>query len=67
MKSVLLGAILIILCTLVSSKKLVIDTFSESLCPSCTNFMSYSLKKALETQGIEKILEINFYPYGNAE
>jgi interferon gamma-inducible protein 30 len=46
--------------------RLTINVYVESLCPGCQEFMTTSLKKALNTPDIEKIANIRVVPYGNA-
>lgn len=43
-----------------------IDVYVESQCPYCVNFINTSLKKALATKDLEKIVDIKLFSYGNA-
>lgn len=43
-----------------------VDIFLESQCPGCMSFVNNSLKRALATEELEKILKLQIFPYGNA-
>ena len=57
--------ILSLMCTLLSAS-LNIDVYLESRCPFSVNFMNETLRKAIYTPGIEKLVNITLYPFGNA-
>lgn len=46
--------------------RVLIELYSESLCPDCMQFILGSFSKAVKTQDIFKISDIRVYPYGNA-
>ena len=48
-----------------SSKPVKIGFYSESLCPYCRQFTS-ELLAPMFTNGLSRIAEIDFYPFGNA-
>ena len=41
--------------------------YTESLCPDCIEFITNSLKPAINAKDINLIAEFNIYPYGNAK
>ena len=49
-----------------SDDRVKIDVYGETLCPDTIRFIMRSFKKAIYTQDIEKIADINFYNYGKA-
>ena len=54
------------MCTLLRAS-LNIDIYLESRCPYSVNFINTSLRKAIYTPGIEKLVYITLYPFGNAK
>ena len=51
----------------VFAERLTVDMYVESLCPYCNQFITTSLKKALATEGIDKLVALRIIPYGNAK
>jgi interferon gamma-inducible protein 30 len=65
----LLVAILLSVClswTISNDDRVLIELYTESLCPDCLSFILSSFKKAITTADIYKIADIRVYPYGNA-
>ena len=58
--------LIILILGLAFAERLTIDMYTESLCPDCMGFISTSLKKALATEGIDKLVALRIIPYGNA-
>lgn len=46
--------------------RVLIELYSESLCPDCISYIEGSFAKAIKTADIFKIADIRVYPYGNA-
>ena len=58
--------LIILVLSFAIAERLTIDMYTESLCPDCMGFISTSLKKALATEGIDKLVALRIIPYGNA-
>jgi interferon gamma-inducible protein 30 len=69
MRTLILAAF-VVLCTahliIPNDDRVLIELYSESLCPDCIAFIKSSFAKAIKTQDIFKISDIRVYPYGNA-
>lgn len=59
--------LLIALLGLIQAGRLTADIYVESLCPYCIQFAGTSLRKALNTPDIEKMVHIRMIPYGNTK
>lgn len=68
MKHLVLVAILALCLTSMvpNDDRVLVELYSESLCPDCLAFILGSFKKAINTADIYKIADIRVYPYGNA-
>jgi len=52
---------------IVNDDKIVIEMYTESLCPDCIAFLKNSFSKAINTLNFFDIAELKLYPYGNAK
>jgi len=66
MKAIIILAILAF-SAFAADDRVLIDMFTESLCPDCIQFITTSLKAALAATDFDKIANLNIWPYGNAE
>jgi len=69
-KSLILLSILLLLASSVrtaDSDKVLIEMYTESLCPDCINFLTNSFSKAITTLNFTDIAELRLYPFGNAK
>jgi len=47
--------------------KILIEMYTESLCPDCIAFIKNSFSHAINTLNFFDIAELKLYPYGNAK
>lgn len=66
MKSIILLLLALAFVCADNDDRLSVNVYVESLCPGCQEFITTSLKKALNTPEIEKIVNVRVIPYGNA-
>ena len=59
--------LILILISVALAERLTVDMYLESLCPYCNQFVTTSLKNALATEGIDKLVALRIIPYGNAK
>lgn len=51
----------------VQEKKVKIEIFYETKCPSCQAFISRTLNQVWEDEEFRRRIKVHFYPYGNAQ
>jgi interferon, gamma-inducible protein 30 len=64
--SVLLISALVVLGSAQTDDRVVVNIYSESLCPDCMDFFETSFKQAVNTADFELICKYDVFPYGNA-
>ena len=58
---------LLALSSVFTDDRIKVDLYAEALCPYCMQVLTGTFIKTLNTPEIDKIADINFYPYGNAK
>lgn len=69
MKSYLVFALLLALISVARTQdqRVVLDFYTESLCPDCINFFLNSFQQAVNTPNFTQICLYTDWPYGNAK
>jgi hypothetical protein len=51
----------------VCSRKILIEIYTEILCPDCIRLIKTSLHEALTTPDFQKLADLKVYPFGNGQ
>jgi len=49
------------------SKKVVVEIYYETLCPSSVEFLDGSFRKAWQAEELRELMDVRLYPFGNAQ